>query len=131
MNDNLLGLPAPVEEILGQFVSIVTKSTPATIGLVLSSGFGYGISFVLLDYRRTMVRRTHFLLHVVLGVGYSATIFAIVNFDLLSHNLTIEQITARMPITLVVSFIVAFILIFGGMRWSQKIGQGAKVYSTG
>lgn len=120
MSDHLPEFSGPADEILDQFVSIVTESTPATVGIVLSSFFGYGISFVLLDYRRATVRPTHFLLHVVLGIGYSATIFAIVNLDLLTHNLTIEQITTRMPITLVVSFIVAFILIFGGMIWRER-----------
>ena len=28
-------------------------------------------------------------------------------------------------------FAVASVLVLGALRWSQKMGQGAKVYSTG
>ena len=118
--DKLPAIPAPLLPILENFGAIVASSTPATIGVVLSSSFGYGISFVLLDYRRALVKKAHLLMHAVVGIGYTATIFTIVNVDLLSRSLTFEQITMRMPITLLVSFVVAFVIIVSGMLWRER-----------
>jgi len=56
---------------------------------------------------------------MALGLGYAATIFALVNYDLLSHSLTVEQISARMPLTLLISFIIAFFMMTAGAIWRQ------------
>lgn len=116
MADNL---PEPAKEIVKEFVALVLKSPPAVVTLVLSTFFGYGISFVLFDYRRTEVKKSHYLFHVAIGLGYAAVVFSVVNYDLLSHNLTMEHMTNRMPLTLLVSFVVAFLIMLAGGVWRE------------
>ncbi len=107
------------DEVLKEFIIIVAKSPVAMVTIVLSTFFGYGISFVLFDYRRAEVGKSHYLFHVALGLGYAATIFSIVNHDLLSYNLTIDQISERMPLTLLISFIISFFVMTVGAIWRQ------------
>ena len=113
------GWDETVDGVLKEFIPLVAKSPVAIATLVLSTCCGYGISFIIFDYRSSSVGKTHYLFHLVLGLGYAATIFAVVNFDLLSHDLTVEQISSRMPLTLLISFIIAFVLMIGGAIWRQ------------
>lgn len=99
------------EELFKQFFILVIKSPVALATLVLSAGLGYGISFVIFDYRRSDVRKSHYLLHPVVGLGYSAIIFTILNSDLLSKNMNYSDMAGRMPLTLLISFIIAFVII--------------------
>jgi hypothetical protein len=113
------GWDEAVDGVLKEFIPLVVKSPVALATLVLSTFFGYGISFIIFDYRSSSVGKSHYLFHLALGLGYAATIFAVVNFDLLSHNLTVDQISARMPLTLLVSFIIAFFMMTAGAIWRQ------------
>jgi hypothetical protein len=116
MADNL---PGPADDVIKEFTLLVLKSPPAVVTLVVSTFFGYGISFVLFDYRRAQVNKSHYLFHVAIGLGYAAVIFCGVNFDLLSVNLTVEQITNRIPLTLLVSFVLAFVIMMAGGIWRE------------
>lgn len=109
----------PADEILKEFIPMITKSPVALATLVLSTFIGYSLSFIVFDYRKSVVKKSHYIFHASLGLGYSATIFSLVNYDVLSHDLTIEQISNRMPLTLLISFILAFFLIIGGAIWRQ------------
>jgi hypothetical protein len=99
------------EEIFKEFVALVIKSPVAIMTVGVSTCFGYGIAFILFDYRRTEVRKSHRVFHVAIGLGYAAVIFCIVNYDLLSRGLTVEQITSRAPLTLLISAVVSFIIM--------------------
>jgi hypothetical protein len=99
------------EEIGRKFVSLTLKSPIAIVTLVLSFLLGYGISFLIFDYRNNSVKKTHYLFHLIIGLGYSAFIFIIVNFKAINRNMTEEEFSKCMPITLLVSFAVAFLVI--------------------
>lgn len=126
MADDLQGSAG---DVIKHFVSIVVTSPVGVVTLVLSSFFGYGISFVLFDYRRSMVKRSHYPFHIAFGLGYAALMFAAVNFDLLSHQLTVDQIAQRTPLTLLVSFATSFLVMLGGGMWREfskpYSGEGA------
>ncbi|MFY9744141.1 MAG: hypothetical protein WA252_05830 [Candidatus Sulfotelmatobacter sp.] len=110
----MTGDPTQSGEFLKEFARIVIASPVALVTLVLSAFLGYGISFILFDYRRLQVRKSHYMFHVVFGLGYTAVIFLIVNYDLLSRTLTASQIMGRMPLTLLVSFAVGFTVMLAG-----------------
>lgn len=103
--------PGGWDQVLKTFGDVVVKSPVATVALVLSTFFGYGISFVLFDYRRSQVLKSHYPFHVTFGLGFTAVVFSAVNYDLLSRNLTVDQITQRVPLTLLVGFAVTFVVI--------------------
>lgn len=113
------GIGGGAGSIIQQFVDLVVKSPIAIVTIVLSWFLGFGISFILFDYRRNPVRVSHYSFHSALGLGYAALIFVIVNRDLVSTTLTAEQVAQRMPLTLLVSFAVAFLLMMGGAIWRQ------------
>jgi hypothetical protein len=115
--------PTSYDDIVKKFIKIVLTSPVAIVTLVLSTFLGYGISFVLFDYRRSKVRRSHFGFHVVIGLAYAALIFSCVNYDLLSHKLTVSQITERMPLTLLVSFSIGFLILLLGGIWRNLNGH--------
>jgi hypothetical protein len=104
----------PTSEVLKEFAKIVIASPVAVVTIVLSAFLGYGISFVLFDYRRLQVRKSHYMFHVAFGLGYTAVIFLAVNYDLVSHSLTANQIMERIPLTLLVSFAVGFTVMLVG-----------------
>lgn len=107
-------------EIVSAFVAIVLKSPVAIITIVLSWFLGYGISFVLFDYRKQQAEKSHFYFHCVIGLGYSALIFVLVNWDIISTNITMEDISKRIPLTLLISFSIGFVLIIGGVIYRQR-----------
>jgi hypothetical protein len=112
-------LPAPANELVKGFTSLVLQSPPAVVTLVVSTFFGYGISFILFDYWRAQVNKSHYLFHVAIGLGYAAVVFCMVNFDLLARDLTVEQITNRIPLTFLVSFVLAFVIMMVGGIWRE------------
>jgi len=77
----------------------------------MSFFLGYGISFVIFDYRNNSVKKSHYLFHLIIGLGYSALIFIIVNSRLLGREMSEEEFSKAMPITLLISFAVAFLAI--------------------
>ena len=101
--------------LANEFIVLIVKSPVALFALVGSFLMGYGISFVLFDYRKSAVKKSHYILHVFLGSGYAAVIFLGVNWDIISRDITAEAITDRIPITLIVSLAIGFIIIF---TWS-------------
>ena len=107
------------KEVGTSFISLVVKSPPALIAIVVSAFFGYGIAFVLFDYRKAPASKSHYAFHCVFGLGYAAVVFCLVNFDLLSRKLTLDQITERIPLTLLVSFVVAFAIMLIGALWRE------------
>jgi hypothetical protein len=120
-------LPTPATEVLKGFTSLVVQSPPALVTLVVSTFFGYGISFILFDYRRAEIHKSHYMFHVAIGLGYAALMFCAVNFDLLARTLTIEQITNRIPLTLLLSLGLAFVIMVVGAIWRER----STPYSTG
>ena len=98
-------------EIGNKFVALVLKSPIAIVTMVMSFFLGYGISFLIFDYRNNSVKKAHYLYHLIIGLGYSAFIFIIVNFNIISREMTEEDFSKAMPVTLLVSFAVAFIAI--------------------
>jgi hypothetical protein len=115
------------------FVALLLKSPIAIVTVVLATFCGYGISFVAFDYRRVAVHKSHYYFHVAMGLAYSATIFCLLNFDLIKRNLTIDEVSARMPFTLVVTFAITFVLLVIGLAWRERSnpysGSGGNVDS--
>jgi len=99
------------EEIGKKFVALLLKSPIAIVTMVMSFFLGYGISFVIFDYRNNSVKKSHYLFHLIIGLGYSALIFIIVNSRLLGREMSEEEFSKAMPITLLISFAVAFLAI--------------------
>ncbi|WP_443748153.1 hypothetical protein [Asticcacaulis solisilvae] len=113
-----------------KFWALVATSPQAVICIALSSFLGYGISFIIFDYRKKVVQNSHYMFHVSIGLGYTAVIFCLVNCDILKHELTFSQLSARMPLTLLVSFAVGFLVLIGGTIWKEMsspyVGAGAR-----
>ena len=109
-----------VKDVVSKFTKIVTDSPTATVGLVLSTFLGYGISYAWFEYRKPKEDKLPLILHIVLGLGYAAVVFTAINFDLLKRSLNVDEISQRMPITLLVSFLVAFFLILSGIIYRQR-----------
>ncbi|HEY1602098.1 MAG TPA: hypothetical protein VGG64_21025 [Pirellulales bacterium] len=101
------------------FVLLVIQSPPALVTLGVSTFFGYGISFILFDYRRSQIQKSHYMFHVSIGLGYAAAMFCLVNFDLVTRTLTVEQITTRIPLTLLLSLGLAFVIMLVGAIWRE------------
>jgi hypothetical protein len=100
------------ENIIKEFFALIIKTPVALFALVASFLMGYGISFVLFDYRSSSVNKSHYILHIFLGVGYAALIFLGLNWDIVNRDITPEIITSRIPITLIVSLAFGFLVIF-------------------
>ncbi|MCI0565112.1 MAG: hypothetical protein MN733_42135 [Nitrososphaera sp.] len=120
-------LQNPTDQLVKEFVALVIKSPVAVVTIALSTLFGYGISFILFDYRRSPATKAHTMFHVAIGLGYAALIFCVVNFDLMSRTMTIAQMTDRMPLTLLVGFLFAFFVMIVGGIWREFY----KPYATG
>jgi len=88
------------------------------MAICLSIFCGYGILFIVFDYRKSNKSIFH-AIHVSFGIGYIALIFCIVNPSLINPTITINQISERIPFTLLISFLITFILIFLGSIWRQ------------
>lgn len=100
-------------KVADSFLELLMKSPTAIVTLVLAFFLGYGISFLLFDYRNTTAKKSHYLFHLLIGLGYTATIFAAVNWDIITRELKVEHFEKRMPLTILVSFVVAFVLMMG------------------
>ena len=112
----------PTGEIITDFAKLAVASPAAVATLVLSWFCGYGISFVVFDYRRSNVRRSHYWFHASIGLAYAAVIFVCVNSDILGRNLTAAQVEERTPLTLVVSFAVCFAIMIVGAVCRELVG---------
>lgn len=103
-------MPTDVQK---SFWLLLVKSPAALFVVGCSWICGYGISFMLFDYRKTDVKKSHGYLHVSVGTGYSAFVFLLVNFDLLSRAITVDQLVSRLPFTFLISFSLLFLVIVG------------------
>ena len=99
------------EEVGKKFFALVLKSPIAIVTMTMSFFLGYGISFVIFDYRKNSIKKAHYLFHLLIGLSYSAFMFLIVNYNKVSFEMTEEDFSKSMPLTLLVSFAVAFIVI--------------------
>lgn len=99
------------KDVFKEFCSLVIKSPVALVSLVISFFFGYGIAFVIFDYRRSDVRKSHYIYHIIIGLGYTACVFSLVNRDLISPEICYADISGRAPLTLLIGFIISFIVI--------------------
>jgi predicted membrane channel-forming protein YqfA (hemolysin III family) len=99
------------EEVVKKFIELVLKSPTAIITLVLSFFLGYSISFIIFDYRNNKAKGSHFWFHLFIGLGYSALMFLILNWKKINLEMTEEDFSKVMPITILVSFAIAFIAI--------------------
>jgi hypothetical protein len=108
------------EDLVTALVKILVASPIALFALCVSSSCGYGMSFILLDYHRQEARKSHRLLHPALGIAFAACVFLLVNHDIITHNLTGDQIGQRMPLTLIVTCAVAFPIMVAGIAYRQS-----------
>lgn len=108
-----------LSDIKKPFLALVIQSPVALFCMGLSAILGYGISFLIFDYRSTSVSSSHYGLHLAVGLAYTALVFCAVNWDVLTHDLTAQIMTERMPLTLVISFAVGCVLLIGGMIWKE------------
>lgn len=99
------------KEVFGKFALLVTSSPPATISFVMTTFLGYGVSYFLLEYRQPESGKIPFPIQFFAGLAYSSFVFIAVNFDVLSRNIGILQILPRMPITLLIGFAIAFLIM--------------------
>ena len=116
----------PTNQIINEFIRLAIGSPVAVVTLVLSWFCGYGISFIVFDYRRSTVRKSHYWFHAGFGLGYTAIVFIAVNWDLLSRSLTADQIAQRIPLTLLVSFAVGFLIMLLGSICREFFGPRAR-----
>ena len=100
-----------MEQLLGAFWELVTKSPPALVTLTLSVFMGYGVSFLVFDYGKSEAEPHGWQFHIAVGLGYAALIFLGVNGDIIGRKLTTDQMIERIPITFLVSFAILFIVI--------------------
>jgi hypothetical protein len=99
------------EDILKNFIALVIKTPVALITMGMSFFLGYGISFILFDYRKSKAAKSHYFFHLIIGLGYTALVFLVVNWKIINSDLTEEQLSKCMPLTLLISFAFAFISI--------------------
>lgn len=99
------------EDIGKNFVDLVIKDPVATVTLVLSFFVGYAFSFILFDYRNKKSKKSHFLFHLFIGLGYTALIFLIVNWKLVNCDITTSQLSKSMPYTFLIGLSVAFVIV--------------------
>lgn len=114
------------EEALKEFFWLLIKSPIALVSFGMSFFFGYGMSFVLFDYRMSSVKKSHFPYHIGFGMCYSIVVFIIVNWTSLSYKITYDQICERIPFTLLVSGAIAFIVMLIGAIWREKVDPYSK-----
>lgn len=105
----------PQASIVERFVELVLQSPPAIVCLVLSTFIGYGLAYVLLVHGRENPPKLGTLLNVALGLGFTAIVFVVSNFDIIGRDLTAEQISDRAPFTLLIAFAVSFVVLVGAM----------------
>ncbi|NMH26479.1 hypothetical protein [Flavobacterium silvaticum] len=103
----------PVQtDFLEKFGEIAVQSPTAIVTSVLSTLLGYGISFLIFDYRKPAgKKKASVYFHAVIGLTYTAFIFIVSNFSIMKRDMTAEDINKAMPFTLMISFAVAFLII--------------------
>ncbi len=107
-------------DILKQFTVLVIQSPLAVAAFALSFFMGYGISFVLFDYRlKESLKKTHYLFHVSVGLGYTALVFCVFNSRAIVIPMSPEQIAERVPATLLFSLALGFIIIILVAIWRE------------
>jgi predicted permease len=107
-------------DILKQFVLLVIQSPLAVAAFALSFFMGYGISFVLFDYRlKESLKKTHYLFHVSVGLCYTALVFCVFNYRAMAMPMSPEQIAERIPATLLFSLALGFIIIIVVAIWRE------------
>lgn len=107
-------------EILKQFAVLVIQSPLAVAAFGLSFFMGYGISFVLFDYRlKESLKKTHYLFHVSVGLGYTALVFCVFNYRAIVIPMSPEEIAERVPATLLLSLALGFIIIIVVAIWRE------------
>lgn len=121
----------PTNQIITEFIRLALGSPVAIVTLVLSWFSGYGISFVLFDYRRSNPRKSHYWFHAAIGLGYTAVVFITVNLDILTRSLTVDQIARRIPLTLLVSVAAGFVIMLSGAIWREIFYSKPKRSSGG
>lgn len=92
---------------------LIIKSPIALFSLLMTFLMGYGISFLLFDYRRNPKGLPH-LLHIAIGTGYACLIFVFSNWALCFSKdvpLTLEDIARYSPGTMMLSFAILVIVM--------------------
>lgn len=105
----------PAGKIWDGFVKILLASPPSLVSLVLCTFIGYGLAYVLLVHGRSDPPRLGNVLSAALGLGFTAIIFMVSNFDILGPEITADQISARAPFTFLIAFAVSFMVLVGAM----------------
>jgi len=92
---------------------MIVKCPIAVFGLVMTLLMGYGISFMVFDYRTNPKGISH-ILHIALGTGYACCIFVITGWNLIfsdEKNLTLEDIAAHCPKVMILSFAILVLVM--------------------
>lgn len=91
---------------------ILLKSPILLVSFLMSFLMGYGISYLLLDYRKEYRNIPNYL-HYFTGIGYVLLIFVILNFKAIFNsrdNFSGELIIQQSLFTVVISFPILFIV---------------------
>jgi len=100
-----------IDRIFREILPLLAKSPIGLFSIFVTFLIGYGVSFLLLDYRRNPEGYSNWL-HLSLGGGYTALVFLIVNWSLVFHPsipLTLDDLAQRAPQTMVISFAILFV----------------------
>lgn len=91
---------------------LILKSPVALFAGVATLLLGYGISFVLFDYRTNSKGYSH-IIHIFLGVGYACIMFALTSWNVLFGKKppTLDDLAIYCPRTIVISFATLVIAI--------------------
>ena len=98
------------ERIWEEALPLILKSPIALFSLFVTFLRGYGISYLLFDFRRESALEISNWLHLSVGGGYAALIFLIVNWRIVYNCPTLDDLAKYAPQTMVVGFAFLFIL---------------------
>ena len=93
-----------------QVVPLILKSPQVLTSVCMTWVMGYGMSFLLFEYR-TNPRKVSTWLHLSLGGAYAAFVFLVINWHLVFREVfNFDHLTQKAPQTIVVSGAILFIL---------------------
>ena len=118
-----------VEKIWRDVWPMILKSPIALFALITILFMGYGISFLLFDYRTNPRGISHYL-HITIGFGYTCLIFVATSWPIVfspSKHLNLSDLATYCPRTIVVSFAILFIVMVSVMIFRERRGnQGGR-----
>lgn len=101
---------------------MLLKSPILLVSFVLSYLMGYGISYLLLDYRKEYKSLPSYL-HYFSGIGYVLLVFLILNFKTILNskdNFNGELIIQQSLFTVIISFPILFIVYIAVVIFRER-----------